>query len=133
MITRKLEAPKESQEQICFVNWSQYHPILKELLLYIANDGKRDPKLGNKLKRMGLRKGVSDFFLPLPTNNHHGLWIELKRREKYKISKEQSDWIRLMRHLDYRAEFAIGWDEAREITLDYLKDYHGHFCIQDIM
>lgn len=67
-----------------------------------------------------MRRGVSDFFLPLPKKSYHGLWIELKRKKKYVISKEQKEWIERMRLLNYRAEFAYGFEDAKKIVEEYM-------------
>lgn len=104
------------------MNWIRTQPLLRDVVIHIPNEGRRDVKYGNKLKRMGLRAGVSDFFIPIPTKSHHGLWIELKRRKGSRESDEQKSWIHKMRSLDYAACFAYGWEDAREIILLYLKD-----------
>lgn len=75
---------------------------------------------GAYLVKIGLRKGVSDFFLPLPRKNLHGLWIELKRTKKAKVSKEQLAWLDKMNSLGYAAHIAYGWVHAMNIVCAYL-------------
>lgn len=113
--------PTETQEHIALMDWVNLHPVLKRLMIHIPNEGKRSPWLGAKLKRMGLRKGVSDFFLPFPRSKYHGLWIELKRDAKSAKTPEQIEWIDYMKALDYAAHFAYGFESAQSIILDYLK------------
>lgn len=74
------------------------------------------------LRHLGMKKGVSDFLLPLPTKTRHGLWIELKRREFSKESEEQVWWIDKMRGLGYEAQFCYGWEHAKTVIEDYLRD-----------
>lgn len=112
--------PTEHQEHFALMSWVRTQPRIHDVLIHIPNEGKRDPRLGNKLKRMGMRAGVFDFFIPIPTSLYHGLWIELKRRKGSKISKEQMEWSHKMKSLQYCACFAYGWEEARELILLYL-------------
>lgn len=102
------------------MKWVKLVPLVRDLLIHIPNEGKRSPRYGNKLVKMGLKRGVSDFFLPLPKKNYHGLWIELKRKKKYSISQDQKDWIEKMQHLGFKAEFAYGFEEAKRIVEAYL-------------
>src|ERR1044072_2253058 len=109
--------PTEQQEHFALMHWIKTQPNIRGLIIHIRNEGRRDVKYGNKLKRMGLRAGVSDFFLPLPTKMYHGLWIELKRKKGSRESDEQKAWLLKMRALDYCACFAYGWEDARDIIL----------------
>ena len=66
-----------------------------------------------------------------PRNGHYGLFIELKK-EGEKIYtraetlvadphiREQEECLRKLRSRGYRAEFAVGFDQARAIIDDYL-------------
>lgn len=110
----------EDQEAIALINWAQLHPICKNFLIHIPNEGKRSFFSGKKLKRMGLKRGVSDFFLAYPSGKYHGLWIELKRLKLSKCTDEQIDWVKNMNTLDYKAQFAYGWERARDFIIDYL-------------
>lgn len=78
------------------VEWFDYqYPELKSLLFHPANEGKRDPQEGNKLRKMGMRKGVPDlvFCKPKVTNGEEfysvtcGIFIEFK----YGAAKQTKD------------------------------------------
>ena len=112
--------PTEYQEHLSLMQWIRYRKDIEPYFIHIPNEGKRDPKTGNILKAMGLKKGVSDFFLAYPVYPYAGLWIELKRLEKSVISEEQQDWIDKMRRMHYQAHFAYGWEEAKAIIEGYL-------------
>jgi hypothetical protein len=75
----------EIQHHIGLMSWAKTQPILDEYLIHIPNGGYRHPLEALKLKKMGVKAGVSDLFLAYPNPNYHGLWIELKS-EKGKIS-----------------------------------------------
>lgn len=71
---------------------------------------------------MGLRKGVSDFFIPLPMpeKGFHGLWIELKRSKGGKTTDEQYEWLERMIKMGYAGYVAHGWVHAAEIVRSYM-------------
>jgi len=81
---------------------------------------------------MGVRAGVSDYLLPVPTLDWGprrsrfgldtlvgGLWLELKAG-KGKPTPAQLEWLRLMQEQGYAAKLAIGWVEAARAICDYL-------------
>lgn len=116
---QKIEAT-EDQECITFFNWAQYNPIAREYLSHWPNGGSRHPAEAKKFKKMGVRKGVSDYFLPYPANGYHGLWIEMKKKRNSKATKEQAGWLSKMRKLGYAAKLAHGASEAIKAVQDYL-------------
>jgi len=118
----KMQCASERDEHKALVHWLSLHPRLKFCYLHVHNE-----MVGNDrfhAKRLGIRKGVFDFFIALPNKHYHGLWIELKRRIKYNISKEQRQWQTTMIANGYEAIFAIGWDEAREAIIAYVSDLY---------
>ena len=120
----------EEIDHINLVNWFNYtFPELEPDFHHFANerylDVKKNPKLwntANKLKSMGVKKGVADFFLAIPLNGKAGLWLELKVGRN-KPSKEQIDFgaRKVMRH--YEFAFVWGFEAAKTMIETYLKDY----------
>ena len=116
---------RETNEQQALIRWAAYHPICSKHLFSIPNGGSRNKIEAAKLKREGVKKGVSDLFLAYPRPGCHGLWLEMKRKGKFVLSPEQGQWIDLMRGVNYRAEVALGWEDAVRIIKDYLgEDQH---------
>jgi hypothetical protein len=117
------KVPLEAAECVLFVTRAQYHPILRKRLTHYANGGTRNKREAVNFKKQGVRPGVSDFFIPYPCNGYHGLWIEMKRRcaKLSRVSKEQKEWLELMRSDGYAAYVAYGADHAWEIWMDYIK------------
>lgn len=113
----------EEIDHINLVNWFRYQfPELEDDFHHFANERKCTYQEGRKLKRMGVKKGVSDFFLAIPNRFFSGLWIELKVN-KGKLSEEQ---IRFIERKNQRGYFAIavwGFEAAKEVIFDYLRDY----------
>jgi hypothetical protein len=107
-----------------FWQYAKYHPILKQYLIKICNEGKRSPIAGKKLLDIGMRSGLPDYFLPIPNKNWYGLWLEMKRvdgRNKKKDEK-QEEWIAKLIKVCYYATYTYGFDDAVRIVKDYLDD-----------
>lgn len=116
--------PTEAEEQTTLFQWVKAVkgkiPEL-ELLFHIANEGKRSYANGAAMKQAGLRRGVPDLFLPVPREDKHGLFIELKRTKGSRVSADQLAWIDSLRQQNYQAEICYGWLEAVKAIEQYLK------------
>ncbi|MHB9161388.1 MAG: hypothetical protein ACYC6W_10985 [Nitrosotalea sp.] len=117
--------PLEDEECIVFYEWAQYHPICRNYLIHIANEGKTSFNYGKKLKKMGKKAGVCDYFLAYPSNGYHGLWIEMKRNKKYTLSQIktwdlQYDFMKNMLEVNYLAQVTYGAQEAISLIKKYL-------------
>ena len=117
--------PTEEQEQAAVFEWamlmSKQFPDLEDLF-HIGNGGLRSKSEAARFKRMGVKPGVSDLFLPAPVGKYHGLWIEMKRQKGGRLEPEQKDWIERMNRKGYLALVAHGADEACEILYNYLME-----------
>ncbi|MGN0989552.1 MAG: hypothetical protein ACI4N6_04505, partial [Eubacteriales bacterium] len=86
--------PTEDEEQAYIVSWAKInesrYPELK-LLYHIPNEGKRSGREGARMKRLGLRRGVSDLCLPVARCGFHGLYIELKAQDG-RATAEQNEF-----------------------------------------
>lgn len=121
---------KESQEAKVLVKLAQLHKIeidgktrtLSDFLIHIPNGGTRNPIEARSLQLQGVKAGVSDYLLALPSHHYHGAWIELKRNEKRAtVTAEQITWIYRMREVGYFADVAYGADEAFRMLTNYLQ------------
>ena len=114
----------EAQEQKALFEWARMqegrYPALA-LLYHIPNGGSRNPIEAHNLKEQGVRAGVPDICLPVPSLHHTALYIELKRRNGGRVSDAQRGWIAALNRVGNRAVVCRGWEEARDIILDYLK------------
>lgn len=120
---------KERIDHINTVNWfKHYYPELEDDFHHFANERKFEKKGGVEyyagliLKRMGVKRGVADFFLAFPQNGKAGLWIELKV-DKNKPSQEQQAFLARKLQRGYEAVCVWGTNAAREAISAYLKDY----------
>lgn len=99
----------------------------------VPNGGHRHPAVAGKLKREGVKRGVSDICLPFgptPKNDtpnrqmfapsKKGAYIEMKFG-KNKLSPEQDEFLRFVAAEGYAIHVAYSCDEA----LDFIEDYCG--------
>ena len=113
----------EEIDHINLVNWFNHEfPELADDFHHFANERKCPVSEGRKLKRMGVKKGVADFFLAFPVDGSHGLWLELKVG-KNKPSKEQMDFLARKTLRGYKAFCVWEFESAKEFILAYLTDY----------
>ena len=82
-----------------------------------------------KSKEIGWTEVGDDF---IPTKWMHGLYVELKK-EGTRLKKKNGEWtsehiadqakmLEKLRDDGYKAEFAVGFDEAKEIIDNYLNN-----------
>lgn len=114
----------ENQEQMTLYKWSQQpsvrrqYPELK-LMFHIPNERHCDPQQGKNLKRMGVRSGVPDLFLPVPRGRYHGLWIEMKTETGH-TSDTQEWWGEQLAAQGYFWEVCNGWQSAAVVLEWYM-------------
>jgi hypothetical protein len=120
----------EHDEQAALFEWKQrmigQWPELA--MLYANVNGQYRP---GQRPEPGLMAGVPDVALMVPVeqepyeNWYHGLFIELKRRDRRGeknggLSVAQIDWIERLRDYDYRVAICYGWQEAVQAIGRYL-------------
>lgn len=109
----------EDKEAMALWQWSQTQPIVRDHLLHIPNGGRRNIREAARLKKMGVRPGVSDYLLPISRGGYIGLWVELKSKLG-RLTPEQRAWIERMIAAGYVARVAYGWMDAKDIIEQYL-------------
>ena len=123
MRTKDLVAT-EAQEQAALFRWAAYsrvkYPAL-DLLFAIPNGGSRNPIEGRHLKEQGVKAGIPDICLPVPSRHHTALYIELKRRKGGRVSEAQKKVMFKLRKYGNMAVVCYGWEEARDTILNYLR------------
>ncbi len=121
----KMPPPLETHEQQKFVSFARYllkRNGLEKLLFSVPNEGVRDRKSRSRMLCEGMVAGVPDLCLAIPCNGWHGLYIEMKRVKGSKVTEEQKEMICLLKSQGYRVEICKGFDEAKDVFLDYLKN-----------
>jgi len=87
----------------------------------IPNGGKRDIREAIKFKRCGVQCGIPDLCIPFPSKSYHGLYIELKRKVKSKVSESQQEWIDYLNKKGYFSAICYGFEEAQKTIMWYLE------------
>lgn len=113
----------ETQEQINVIKWGQQPSIRAQypelaLLFHIPNE-RSDKVQAAILKKMGVKKGVPDLCLPVPSGRYHGLFIEMKQANG-RASDEQLWWLDHLKANDYATAVCYGWKQATEVLEWYL-------------
>lgn len=113
----------EQIEHINVVNWFNYQfPELADDLHHFANERRCSIQQGRILKRMGVKKGVPDFFLAIPIDGYSGLWLELKVG-KNKVTPEQEAFLNRKMARGYMCAACWGFEAAKELISNYLHNY----------
>ncbi len=126
----------EYEHQAALIKWAKVKALPKldyieenaRLISYlyaIVNERKTSHKAGMRLRRQGVKSGVSDLHLALPMNGHHGLWIEMKRpivkgQTKPTVSDTQQAWLDRMNKAGFKAVVCYHWTEAKDAIEQYL-------------
>lgn len=113
----------ETQEQINLIKWGQQPSIREQfpelaLLFHIPNE--REDKVQTAiLKRMGVKRGVPDLCLPVPSGKYHGLFLEMKKGGG-RASGDQLWWLEHLKANGYATAVCYGWEQASEVLKWYL-------------
>lgn len=122
----RMPGRSEADEQMEVIIWASYmtgkYPML-ERLYHTPNGGYRNVAEAAHFKRMGVRPGVPDLFLPYPCGGWSGLWLEMKT-DKGHATACQRDWIEYLRDVGYCAYVCHNSGEAINAIEDYLRMEH---------
>jgi hypothetical protein len=118
---------EEDDEQVALMKWARLnekkYPGLEWLFMIpngtrLAGTPLQRQITGARLKKMGLKAGVSDLFLPTPKHGRHGLFIELKS----KIGTPSDEQLSFGQHVldsGYCFHICRGWEAAAEVIRAY--------------
>jgi hypothetical protein len=113
----KLQISSEANEQITVIEWCD---LLNIPCVHIANEGKRGIAYAVMLKRMGMRKGFPDLFVPRARGKYHGLFIEMKYGDNT-TTADQKIWLDILSREGYACAVCYTADEAIKVIESYHK------------
>ena len=119
--------PLESSEQAALFQWAKVMSLkdsrLRWLFAIPNGTAASSPAEAAKAKRTGRKKGVPDLFLPVPSREYHGLFVELKRRNGRlsDLSDDQKLWIQTLDEQGYKTAVCFGWEDAAQTISIYLR------------
>lgn len=126
----KKHTPLEHDIQSVFFSWLDAYGVMrwsrfvvggKFQAFAVPNDGKRSIGAAMWHKGQGLRAGVPDVLIPIPSINYHGLFIEFKRDEKSRVTIAQKEWIRQLQDCCYCVRVCRSADEAVNVVTAYME------------
>lgn len=128
-IRRQPSYPEQHLQMMCveYLFW-QYNDILYH---HSPNEAKRDLKMGDKLKKMGMRKGWPDLEIMHPSGGYYGLFIEFKS-EKGSTSKEQKAILAELERQGYKVAVIKDIDEFISVVDEYIGTKEKAYPIQVI-
>lgn len=109
----------EHQIQKSFFQWLQYYKPVLDSTFAIPNGGSRNVLEAVNLKLTGVKSGVPDIFVSIPSESHHGLYIELKS-QKGILSANQKEVIDRFRKNGYHCVVCHSFEEAKDALENYL-------------
>jgi hypothetical protein len=115
----------EHDEQKALFDWAESMiaqgriPELKNMFA-IPNGGMRNKAVAVKLKQEGVKRGVLDIFLAMPSPAWNGLFIEMKDGDNV-LSPDQREWKKRLEENGYRCEICRSWLAAARVLIDYLR------------
>lgn len=118
-----LRAMHEDSELIKFFDWVRVNEKFDSrfsAIYHVANERCTSMHKGKIFKQKGVRSGVPDVHVPIPSGMYPGLFIEFKIRPNT-LSDSQKGFIKTLLGLGYLVVIAWSADEAIEIVREYLE------------
>lgn len=119
-----MNQPESQLQQAFFQWWDHAHAGLycpADLMFAIPNGGARHIATAVRMKREGVRAGVPDVLLCVPSGDWHGLFIEFKAGKKGRVSDEQARLHGVFGQNGYKVAVCRTLDEAIEAVENHLK------------
>jgi hypothetical protein len=114
----------EEQEQRALLRWADALAASQEprlaWLYHIPNGGARSKATAGRLKAMGVKAGVPDLHLPVPSRGYHGTWLEMKAPGQ-RPTLHQWHWLEDLRTRGYHTGIYTTWHAAAAHLCWYLE------------
>jgi len=94
----------------------------------IPNGGQRHIKVAAKLKAEGVKAGVPDIFVAVPTDHAAGLFVEMKIKPN-KPSKHQQAWMDRLEASGYDCVVCYSAEEAYKAITDHIQNALPDLCL----
>ena len=107
----------EYDEQVVVI---QYCDLMRIPCFAIPNGGSRNRIEAARMQASGVKAGVPDLCIPVPSGEYHSLYIEMKYGRN-KTSPMQDEWIERLRKLGHKVCVCYGANEA----IDEIEKYFG--------
>jgi len=93
-----------------------------DMIFAVPNGTAAGTKVGAQMVREGVRRGVPDIVVAVPSSGKCGLFVEMKLPGGVPsdVSPEQQGWLARLSAAGYDTEVAYGWRHAWRVICDYL-------------
>lgn len=113
----------EHDQQVTVIQWCETAgrnlPFI-DLIYAIPNGGMRNKAVAGKLKAEGVKAGMPDLCLPVPSDLYCGLYIEMKDTDG-KVRKTQNEKIARLQEAGHKVVVCYSATEA----IKEIQDYYG--------
>lgn len=125
---RKHPVDWEGNEQAVLIRWllgesKRGTPVgaLYDVTYHPPNGGLRNRREAGRLKKQGVKAGVSDMVVMDARGGWHGLYLEFKATppRHASLSESQRGWLALAEQRGYCAALARGLEEAKAVLREY--------------
>ena len=104
-----------------FHDWYVLNPRIAKYMFCVEHGEARDARVGAKLKRKGVRKGMADYYYMRPNVLYNSLWIEFKVGKNTQ-SLSQIEFQDLAEECKAKYVVCYTLDEAIAVLKDYSPD-----------
>lgn len=112
----------EHHEQCAPIRWAWNSGDWRLKWLHAVPNGLRlTPGQARKAKAEGLKKGIPDLFLPYPSGEWHGLYLEMKTRIG-RMSDDQKEYRDYCIKVGYKHIVPKSGPEAIRAIIDYIQN-----------
>jgi len=114
----------EDSELINFFDWVRVQEKFDNrlsVIYHVANERKTSQRQGRIFKQKGVRSGVPDVCVPIPSGMYPGLYIEFKIKPNT-LSDNQRKFIQTLISIGYLVTIAWSAKEAIQIVREYLNE-----------
>lgn len=128
-LTLKPYEPLERDHQAALVDWIDRYGVTQYPDLrwwYAIPNGaqygsENRYKEAGRMRMLGLRKGVPDWCLPVPRGGWLGVYGEMKRNDKAKVTPEQMEWLTGLHTVGYYTAVFVSAGMAIELITRYMR------------
>lgn len=113
---------EESKLQKACVKWFRMqYPAYKMLLFHVPNGGYRTATTARNMKLEGVVAGVADLILLVPSNEYHGLCIEMKT-SKGRQSPKQRVFESAVSRMGYEYQIIRSLEDFMKLVTLWIND-----------
>lgn len=114
-----------------WVGWKMNQKPLYSLIYSVKNEGKRSWFYGTQLVRSGLRSGIPDVCIPIPTRDYGAAYLEFKTLDG-QVSPMQKVWLSKLKRVSNYVGVVKGLDHAKEVTESYMDLVEHDWDLDDL-